>query len=238
MGVWCSKINGRYTAGFDMAQKKLAIPTRFHFKRHLMNTFRIFLAAALLGLASCAGAPSKNFDEKNVTDANALQVGAIALNPVLVEFQPYWLKEQRRLHAQQDINQLQQRFSAALTRALQKHLSTQGWVVTPNAALTLNLKLANTRTNAPDFGGALTKQYVQGDELGSAHFELEIHKGNTLMVQMKDARKATFGIPLQLTETNAGINQQAFNRALIRFMNDALTPEIANTAPNPNALHQ
>jgi hypothetical protein len=195
-----------------------------------MNRFWIFLAIALLGLASCASKPSKTLTEKTVHDASALKTSAVQLTPVVVEFQAYWIKEQRHQHSQQEINQLQQRFSEALTRAAHKQLTAQGWVIDTSAELKLNLKLTNTRINAPDFGGAMTQQYVQGDELGSAHFELDILKGGALAIQAKDARKATFGAPLEWTETNFGINQQAFNRALSRFIIDALSTDAPKNA--------
>ena len=196
--------------------------------RELSSTPYLLLLLFPLTLTSCAG--NVKLDTATITDGSILKPQAAVVNPVAITFSSYWEKDQRRGHRQSDIDDLKKRYTKVLTRTVEKALIKQGWTtateVSTNAVI-VNVAIDNMRITAPDFSGALVDLYSK-DEHGSGDFTLNFERQGKTQAMFKDKRKVMAGAGGgQLNRTSRVMNQHAFDRALQRFIEDALKSETA-----------
>lgn len=174
----------------------------------------------LLGLLGCAG--NAQFEQANIYDADALAIKPVFVAPVSIEFSSAWLRQHRRSNTPSEIATLKQRYTQALTRSLNRALEKQGYILTQDSTgIKVQLNLSNMRISAPDFKGSLVDLYTQ-DEHGSCEFELTFSQADKIIARFKDYRLIMQGPPNQLIRTNRVLNLHAFDRALNRFIKDAL----------------
>lgn len=183
-------------------------------------TFLGLSASVALSLSGCGSTPT--LEQADIIQADVLARKQVAVLPTTIEFASTWIREHRRGSSQSDIDSLQQRYSDVMTRSLTTHLEQQGFTITTSpTAMTTQLSITNMRITAPDFKGSLSDLYTH-DEHGSGNFELTFTQGDTTVAQFKDQRDVKQGSPGQMNRTNRGLNQRAFDRALGRFVSDAL----------------
>ena len=175
----------------------------------------LLIGLCTLTLAACAG-QVKEVATKDLPEA--LQNRTVSIEQADITFASSWLREQRRSNTQGDIDTLHARYVDFMTRSLETTLTRQGWTVTANAPVAVQLSLNNMRITAPDFRGALSELYARED-FGSADFSIRFSQdGNTIAEHAETSVDTRGGIPGQMTKTNRGLNQRAFEQTLQRVV--------------------